>query len=443
MISLFIHYVCVWPIVGRVYYISRLINFNYSFMSKNVYPNYTNYKEYEEKLDVQAKIFSDKRNDYIIKKIIFPLFSLFFILWGLSLLGLVNSNYKSIDCYLYSFANNIDVFKLQKCENYFSSNFSFIVLTSSKYFLDFALGVVLFTLLYSALKFKIKKDFLNLKLEMFSLVIIWYLCDNGYHLFKFDSKNMCKDEDFFSIITYLIDSSMNLSFLSLYLFLTFKIKNFGEKKFLDQLNVFQNFIRSPVYFCYFKDFLKNNPGSENQFYYLFFWKNYNDYKMSFRNNDEEFNRLIAKKLYEEYFVNKNEMNNPNSTYISKFRRMSNSTNIFNTTGIIYFSRLLPDNIIENIEEAAYQDFRIDDFSLFHLYDEAFNYIESQLLNSFFYMMNIQENREKLINLIGWVEFDFLDKIESSNSLDKSMYKLNTYENEHLKTINVTIDTYAT
>jgi len=422
MRSFFNHYVYIGPIIGRVYYISKLINFNYSFVSENAFPNYTNHKEYEQKLDLQANIFFHKRNDYIIKRIIFPLFSVFIILWGLSLIGYLkigNFNYKFIECLLYTFANTIDVFKLQKCEEYFNSDLLFILLTSFKYFSDFIIGLVLFTLLYSALRYKIKNDFLHFKSEILSLILIWFFGDNGYHLFN-NIKKMVTNEYVFSFMIYIIDCSMNLCFLLLYLILYIKIKNYGEKKIMDQLNVFDNFIRSPVNFCYFKDYLKDNPencGGTYQFYYLFFWKNYSDFKRSFKHNSEKFNRLVCKKFYEEYFVDKNELGrdsiNAHSPYISKFRNISYTTNFFYNTdvGITYFSMLLPESILEPIENAAYQDFKIDSRSLFRLYDDAFKYIEAELLNSFIYMMNIPDNIDKLVSLIGSIEFDFSDKFD--------------------------------
>jgi len=57
-LSLIIHYGVIWPILGRVYYIQKLVSFNYTFHHK-VNPN--NFLQFEEELDNQNKLLKETR----------------------------------------------------------------------------------------------------------------------------------------------------------------------------------------------------------------------------------------------------------------------------------------------------------------------------------------------------------------------------------------------
>ena len=101
--TLFVHYVWIWPIIGRLIYLSKSFHFNYSFIRENLKGFAFNLK-----MDLYGyKKFTEERNQYISKLVIFPFFGLFALFSVLTIIGKCIS--QEFECYFYSFNSLIFV----------------------------------------------------------------------------------------------------------------------------------------------------------------------------------------------------------------------------------------------------------------------------------------------------------------------------------------------
>ena len=158
--TLFVHYVWIWPVIGRLIYITESVYFNYTFIQNNL--NIVNYNKKLE--DKQNKKFTDEKNLYISKLIILPFMILFFIFLFLTFSGKSISSH--FDCYFYSF--NSLIYEVQeKCTNDDTINKNIMLgLIILKYFIDFLLQILIISLVYIVnFRFKIKKDKIVYNLE--------------------------------------------------------------------------------------------------------------------------------------------------------------------------------------------------------------------------------------------------------------------------------------
>jgi hypothetical protein len=397
MVSLYVHYVCLWPVIARIYYITNLINLNYKFLTSNLFQNYKNISDYEKALDLETTSYIHKKKKYILKKIIFPLFGSFILLWGLSLIGTFDENLKIISCFLYSFISIIDCFKSENCQELIYSDFIFLILTSMKYIIDFLIGIYLLKLLLSTVHYKIKRDFLLLRVEIFLLFILWYFFDNIYHFYKFYYDEL---SEIFRNFTYIfIDYLMNSSFILLYVVLTIKRSKFTEDNFFDKLTNFDLFMSYPIYFCYFKNYLKE--VGDNLHYSLIFWKLHQEFFSNYDKNNFQKNREFANLVYErllKFCENVNENENTNESKIISVSKFSSCQ-----SELVRFINSIPEEIIQNINEAASKDFLIQDLK--YIFEDLNTYVKNNLYSNYMYMIRHNEHREKLKKFICCIEFD--------------------------------------
>jgi hypothetical protein len=396
MVSLYVHYVCLWPVIARIYYITNLINLNYNFLTSNLFQNYGNISDYEKALDIETNSYIHKKKKYILKKIIFPLFGSFIFFWGLSLIGTFDDNLKIISCSLYSFMSSIDCFKSESCGELINSNLIFIILTSMKYTIDFVIGLYLLKFLLSTVHYKIKRDFLLLRVEIFLLFIFWYFFDNVYHFYKFHYDELSQTVRSFTSI--FIDYLMNTSFILLYVVLTIKRSKFTEDNFFEKLTNFDLFMSYPIYFCYFKNYLKE--VGDNLHFSLIFWKLHHEYFTNFDNNNLKKNREYANLLYERLlkFCDNNQSQNFNESKIISVSKFSSSQ-----SELVRFINSIPEEIIHNINEAASKEFMVEDLKF--IFEELNSYLKNNLYSNYMYMIRHNEHREKLKNFICCIEFD--------------------------------------
>ncbi len=387
--TLFVHYVWIWPIIGRLIYLSKSFHFNYSFIRENLKGFALNFK-----MDLyRYKKFTEERNQYISKLVIFPFFGLFALFSVLTIIGKCIS--QEFECYFYSF-NSLIFVVTKNCLNDTINKNIVLFLIIFKYSVDFLLQFFLLTMAYIiTFKFKIKNDRFLIKTEVICLTVLWFLLDNFYHGFILFHQKF--DEYLFSFSLNII---LDFMFVILYFYLTFQRKKIDIKEFYVILNDYEMFIQNPIYFNYFREYIQKNYEDEEPCF--IFWRRYNYYKLNFQNNNMIDNINLAYSIYSDCLYDQRM-----STVIDKYSYAP--SNIFSSDSSKKNSIVeLPIEVYERIEEIVNNDFIIDDYGLYTLFDEAFQVINGKLYNRYLSMIRNTEEYEKLTKLFCYIEFDMSD-----------------------------------
>lgn len=382
--NLFIHYVVLWPILGRFYYITKIIKISFLFTKENI----ANIKQ-DSTNDSHSKLFTDKRNQYLPKVIYIPLLLIFFICFGLSLIPYTR-------CLLYSL-NLFDITMLN-CEDYIQRGSSlYLTLILIKIVTDVLILLFFVYKLKKLCEYKIKNDQFKVKFELICLFLIWYTFHNVYHyiiLFYpyFEKHYICKL--FILCIEVLL-------FVILYGYITIKKRKINKSEFFLILNNFDSFMKNPIYFIYFKDYIKKN--AEEEYNYISFWIEYHFYKSQFNHITLEENKDRAYNLFIEYFVNSIEREK--SSAISKIR-FNSKMNSSNTKSSNVYAIDFSVEITEKVEEAFNDNFNMEADQLDELFDDAYHYINNKLYNRYLAMFRNEDEYNKLEKLLCYIDFDF-------------------------------------
>jgi hypothetical protein len=384
--SQFIHYVMIWPIIGRAYYIYKSVKFNYSFLTKKVYPNYL---EYENNYDFHAEIYTEKRNIYVSKLIFFPLTGIFIVIFILSLI-------KGTRCYLFSMNMYFSIL-LEECLDYVGITVLYIT-TMIKCFMDNFQIFIFMTFIYLTFRYPIKKDYFLIKLELTLFFIIWVIFHGVYHgLLIF---NIMKSDPWVQYTWNYLEGVVYI-FVIYYLI---KFRNsISPDSFHSMIYNYDIFMQHPVCFNYFKDYIKNS--AEDEYNLLFFYIDYHFYKKQFENNFYEDNMEFARLIFRDYFV----------------RSDKNSRNSFSTIGYLdkipkvtkTFSKLsfyidFPLEIYEKVEEFSQLKFQVDTKVLFNIFEEAFLFVNNKLYNRYLTLFRNEDKYKKLEKLICYFDFEFIE-----------------------------------
>ena len=380
--SLFIHYVMIWPIVGRMYYISVCIKFNYNFLTQKVYPNYL---QYENDLNLLSKIYTENRTLYQTKVILFPLCILFFILILLSVIPVTR-------CALYAFHSYLFIINTE-CHKYITENM-IEVLSSIKVVIDQSLIFILVSLLYLVFRYPVKNDVFKLKIELAMVFMIWYIFHNIYHgylLFELKSINF--------FLTYMINVIEDLSLMLLYIYLTIMRKRVKDKDFYVTLYNYDLFMQNPICFNFLKDYIKK--FTEEEYSHLFFFLHYHLFKKKYFALKYDDNVEFANVLYYDFFVQEQKVST-NSRISSASKSCSNKAkvNLF-----IEF----PCDIFEKLEDMSNRNFYVENELLYEAFDEAYEYVNNKLYNRYLTMFRNEEEYKKLEKLICYIDFNLSER----------------------------------
>jgi hypothetical protein len=151
-------------------------------------------------------------------------------------------------------------------------------------------------------------------------------------------------------------------------------------------------MKNPICFSYFKKYLKNS--SEDDHLFLYFWMDYYLYKNSFSSNNREKNYETAVNIYTDYFIN--------NRYSLRLSTLTEHSRI-NTSSIRYCIDF-PLEIVENIEEMINRNYKVDDFDMCEIFDDAFIYINNKLFNRYLSMFRNEEEVKKIEELICYIDF---------------------------------------
>jgi hypothetical protein len=371
------------------------MNYNYSFLTKKIYPNYL---RFENDLDLTNNMYSEKRTAYVSKIIFFPLFGIFIILVSLTLIPYTR-------CYLYAFISLNDAL-LDEC-SYIISNLNYIILRMIKILIDFTEIILLTTFLFNVLLYPLRGDKFKIRFELCILYTIWFLAHNVHHtllifdIFKYSLKR--------NLIFNIVEDSSYVFLCILLIILRNKI---DVNQFYSMLYNFELYMRNPVCFNFFKNYIKSTH--EDEYSALFFYLEMHFYKKNFKSESYDNNIIVANSIYLDYFSSNADKNlifspsikNENRFSYTRTRSYSGCSSgpksIGARTSLIDF----PCDVVEKIEDFIRKDERMSKGELFSLFDEAIEYVNNKLYNRYLIMIRDEDERKKLEKLICYFDFDF-------------------------------------
>lgn len=385
------------------------MDFNYSFLTKKIYPNYL---RYENDLDLTKNMYSEKRTVYVSKIIFFPLFSIFLILVILSLIPYTR-------CYLYAFISLNDAL-LNECSNVVT-NLNYIILRIIKLLVDITEIFLLTTFLFYVLLYPLREDKFKIRHELCILYSIWFLAHHVHHtliifeIFEYSLKR--------NLIINIVEDS---SYVLLCIILIIVRNKIDVNQFYSMLYNFELFMRNPICFNYFKDYIKSTH--EEEYSALFFYLEMHFYKKKFNLESYDNNVILANSIYLEYFSNtdKNLIFSPSIKHDNRFsytrtRSYSGSSqpkSIGARTSFIDF----PCDVVEKIEDFRKSDLKISNRELFSLFDEAIEHVNNKLYNRYLIMTRDEDEIKKLEKLICYFDFDFNQNPQSESQDEENIMK---------------------
>jgi hypothetical protein len=364
--------------MGRVYSLWKSLEFNYSFLREKVVSNFMKDQTRME----SHKNLTTNRQRYISKLLFIPLLIIISSLFILS-------HFPYIRCIVYTFgviSYASEEGLPDECPAFNEGIGSMRhLIHCSKKCVDYAILFVYMTFVFSAFKFPIRNDKFKVKVEVFGTIIVWILAGT-----------VCNYITLFYPINFdynlLINTFQAFSIGMIYTYVTVKRSKVTDHEFYMMLYNFDIFMKHPICFSYFKEYLKRN--SDDDYAYLFFWIDYQLFKNSFHYNCKVKNIERANYIFMEYFLQNK----------SLLRIRSESTKNFSS---LYFSKLIdfPVEIYEVIDESANVYFDIEDGMLYSIFDDAFAHIHNKLYNRYLGMFRDEVELKEVEKLICYIEFD--------------------------------------
>jgi len=145
--------------------------------------------------------------------------------------------------------------------------------------------------------------------------------------------------------------------------------------------------------------------------------------MQFRNDKNEDENFIqyADFLYNEYFINDKETSlSKNSFRMTKTFGQNNTSPLSGPMSIFsmkLFHVDFPINVVEKIQEYASKNFDFPRSVLFEIFDEAYQYVNTQLYNKYLMMFRDEEKFKKIEKLICYFDFDFSEVNDSKMNFE--------------------------
>jgi hypothetical protein len=379
--TLFIHYILIWPIIGRTYYILKCMKFNYSFLTRKIYPMLCDSED-----ELKNIIYSEQRSSYLTKVIFFPLFSFFFI-------SLILTFFEQSRCYLFAFSS-LNKALIDECDGQISQGL-YCFLTLSKLFVDFFQMALSITFVLNILVYSLKKDTFKFKLEIATVFIIWLICHHIYRsLLIFGLEYNVRRNNLISLFE-------DFSYIFLFIYLICERNKITPDQFNSLLYNFDIFMKNPICFNFFKNYIKTS--AEEEYLGLFFYLDMTLYKKYFFTLTCEQKVEYVSKICREYFSSLiHTLTRASFTRTHSLSSYPQSIKIKSQTHIIEF----PLDLQEKVEDALKENFELPHDELYKLYDEAFTFINSKLYSNYLNMMKDTEEMKKLEKLICYFDFDF-------------------------------------
>lgn len=381
---LFIHYILIWPVLGRTYHIWKSMKYNFSFITRKMFPMIC-----DSKNEIENIIYSEKRSSHLTKVIFFPLFSLFFIL-------LLLTFFDQTRCYLFAYSNLNKAIEDQ-CKGKIEESLYTICLLS-KLFVDiFQIGICI-TFLINVLVYPLKKDTFMFKLELTSIFIIWFLSHHMYRSF------LIFFLEYNTEINCIVSMVEDLFYIGIFIYLTFERNKIQPDQFNSMLYNFDIFMKNPICFNFLNNYMKNTCNEESVS--LFFFLDLTLFKKYFLTLTKELQIEYASKICSEYFYNITSSNTGTSyTRSQSLSSNQQSARLKQNFQIIDF----PLDVQEKVEEAIKENFEMSEMDLYKLFDEAFSYVNSKLYSKYLNMMRDAEEIKKLEKLICYFDFDLSEQ----------------------------------
>jgi hypothetical protein len=380
--GLHIRYITVWPLMGRVYCLSKSISFNYLFHREKLISNFL---IEEDRNPDSNKNFTSNRDRYVSRLLFVPLIIIVVTIFLLSM-------FPYIRCVIYAL-NSVSYFDSinalpEECPRFiteYTTLYSMFHLV--KFIIDQAIIYYYMFLLFSVLKYPIVNDKFIIKTEIIGVFLIWLITYIVYNTYSLSFR--------FEIGVYFFRGTVrNLLITSLFIYITKIRHKISIKDFYSILHNFDLFMKNPICFSHFKDYLKTH--SEEDYTYLFFWIDINSYKNFFDERGRLKNIQKANLIYTDYFMN-------------TIRRKKTSVGklSYRTTGSHSRSKYIdfPIDVCDTVEEAANIKFQLDNTVLYEIYDEALVYVNNRLFNRYLGMFRCEEEITEIEKLVCYIDFN--------------------------------------
>lgn len=368
--TLTVHSICLYlffgiPFIIRALKVSELIRFSYYHLTfKSSHPNIIkeSHKYYTNRI---------KRPNQDLSNVVYSIA----ILLVLSLLLSLCMLFHPFRCSILHMTN-LNQIPYDMCEDPFYGFIANIIkITSLTFYIIYYL-----TIMASIYKYQISQDEFYIKYELI-LNLSWLFLQ--FLLYRIKKISYIELFEINSLLDYFY------IICQLYLFFIRKLMTKSSyKKIIQNYNLF---MRNYLAFTHLKEFIKNSKHFSNSLKLMEFWQEFYLYKVhTFKSNILKKSDLIihAYILYNEYFKQDYENQLMDSDSINK------GLNI-------------PIDIVDQIEEASKVGFCISRKNLAKVFDEAFNIVNDKLYNLYFNLMKQKDEKEKLINLFLYSEFDEL------------------------------------
>jgi len=160
-------------------------------------------------------------------------------------------------------------------------------------------------------------------------------------------------------------------------------------------------MKNPICFNFLKNYIRNLESED--YCSLFFYLDLNYYKNNILHFTNENKVEYANKIFYEYISSSNTRITRNAQVMTKSYYSDGMS-----SGYKFSSMDFPIDIQEKIEDAAKENFEIQESNLDDLFDEAFSHINNKLYNKYLMMIRDQDEYRKLEKLICYFDFDFSD-----------------------------------
>lgn len=368
--TLAVHSICLYLFFGilfimRALKVSELIRFSYyhlTFKSSN--PNFIkeSYKYYTNRI---------QRPNQDLSIVVFSIARLLVLSFLLSLCMV----FEPFRCSILHMTN-LNHIPDEMCKDPIYGFIAHIIkITSLTFYIIYYL-----TIMASIYKYQISQDEFYIKFELI-LNLSWIFLQ--FLLYRIEKMSYIESFEINSLLDhfYII--------CQLYLFFIRKLMTKSSyKKIIQNYNLF---MRNYFAFTHLKEFIKKRKHFSNSLKLMEFWQEFYLYKVhTFKSDILKKSDLIihAYLLYNEYFKQDYENQSMDSDSINK--------------GIN-----IPIDIVDQIEEASKVGFCISRKNLGKVFDDAFEIVNDKLYNLYFDLMKREDEKEKLINLFLYSEFDEL------------------------------------
>jgi hypothetical protein len=425
---LFIRHMIIIPILVRIYTLGESIKYNHLHISRKFYDS-----NFQNEIDEHfKKIYSSTSNDknwYQVKIFLIPTIFIFILSSILILIPFTNCSISEFFYSQYKYRQPECGGKVIDDDMAFTYELTGVIIINFYLVLEICSFL---TFLFLIFRYPFNFDKFYLRLEFISLFLIW-ICSLNFVRGLTAMFNIS-----YTIETAFITSSVRNGCIAiLYSIVTHIRKNIKNEDIKSMMNDFDSFMFCHVSYSFFRDYIKNY--SEEDYKFLSFWTEYHIFKQEAYSIQLLANDMLtSNKALKRRSVNTLSRVRTSSVRSNKSNDSKNSLNdeqkqiiikeeqnLFDLASGIFMDYFLPNKSIKNqsltfstsnpllyiefpidiyekCEDTYKRNFRVENY--IEVYDEAYNYVNNKLYNTFLNFLRDQSEYKKLERIIFFIDF---------------------------------------